>query len=54
MLDQEQPDIASVVTPDYLHADITVDAIQGSTGAILCEKPIATTLEDADRVGRGL
>ncbi len=50
MLAREQPDIVSVVTPDHLHADITVDAIQGSARAILCEKPIATTLEDADRM----
>ncbi len=50
MLDQEQPDIVSVATPDHLHADITVDAIQGSARAVLCEKPIATTLADADRM----
>lgn len=50
MLDEEQPDIVSVVTPDHLHADITVAAAQGSAQAILCEKPIATTLADADRM----
>jgi predicted dehydrogenase len=50
MLQQEQPDIVSVVTPDHLHADITVAAAEGGAKAILCEKPIATTLEDADRM----
>lgn len=50
MLEREQPDIVSVVTPDHLHADITVDAIQGSAQAVLCEKPIATTLAEADRM----
>jgi len=50
MLETEQPDLISVVTPDHLHGDITVDAANGSTRAILCEKPIATTLADADRM----
>ena len=51
MLDKEQPDIVSVVTGDHLHADLVVESAQrGSTKAIICEKPIATTLEDADRM----
>jgi predicted dehydrogenase len=50
MLRQEQPDLVSVVTPDHLHADITVAAAEGGAKAILCEKPIATTLADADRM----
>ncbi|HRW08590.1 MAG TPA: Gfo/Idh/MocA family oxidoreductase [Caldilineaceae bacterium] len=51
MLAAEQPDLVSVVTPDHLHADITVAAAaQPSVRAILCEKPIATTLADADRM----
>lgn len=50
MLRQEQPDLVSVVTPDHLHADITVDAAAGGAKAIWCEKPIATTLADADRM----
>jgi predicted dehydrogenase len=50
LLAQEQPDLVSVATPDHLHADITVDAAEGGAKAILCEKPIATTLADADRM----
>ena len=50
MLAAEQPDIVSVVTPDHLHADITVAAAAGSARAIFCEKPIATSLADADRM----
>lgn len=51
MLDAEKPDIVSVVTGDHLHADITVESAgRASTKAIICEKPIATTLEDADRM----
>ena len=50
MLRKERPDLVSVVTPDHLHADITVEAAEGGAKAILCEKPIATTLQDADRM----
>ncbi|MDE0670693.1 MAG: Gfo/Idh/MocA family oxidoreductase [Caldilineaceae bacterium] len=50
LLEHEQPDIVSVVTPDHLHADITIEAACGSACAVLCEKPIATTLADADRM----
>ncbi|MCC6453871.1 MAG: Gfo/Idh/MocA family oxidoreductase [Caldilineaceae bacterium] len=50
MLRQEKPELVSVVTPDHLHADITVAAAEGGARAILCEKPIATTLADADRM----
>jgi predicted dehydrogenase len=50
MLEKEQPDLVSVATSDHLHADITVEAANGSAKAILCEKPIATSLADADRM----
>ena len=50
MLEKEQPDLVSVATPDHLHAGITVDACQSGVRAILCEKPMATTLADADRM----
>jgi predicted dehydrogenase len=48
MLDKERPDIVSVVTPDHFHREVTVAAAESSARAILCEKPIATVLEDAD------
>jgi predicted dehydrogenase len=50
MLEREQPDLVSIATPDHLHADITVAAAASGARAILCEKPIATTLADADRM----
>lgn len=51
MLDRERPDIVSVVTGDHLHADITVTSAEhDAVRAIICEKPIATTLADADRM----
>ncbi|MCX6044640.1 MAG: Gfo/Idh/MocA family oxidoreductase [Chloroflexi bacterium] len=50
MLAEERPDIVSVVTPDHLHADLTVAAANHGAKAIFCEKPIATSLADADRM----
>ena len=50
MLAQEKPDLVSIATPDNLHADITIQATEQGAKAILCEKPIATTLADADRM----
>jgi predicted dehydrogenase len=50
MLAKEQLDLISVVTPDHLHADIVEAAVNAGIKAIYCEKPIATTLADADRM----
>jgi len=50
MFEVEEPDIVSVATSDHAHADITVAAATGSARAIFCEKPIATSLADADRM----
>lgn len=50
LLDRERIDLLSVVTPDHVHAQIVVDAAQRGVKGILCEKPIATSLADADRM----
>lgn len=50
MLAAEKPDVVSVITPDDKHADIFVHTADSGVRAIWCEKPIATTLEDADRM----
>lgn len=50
MLARERLDILSVVTSDHRHADIVVDAVAAGVKGIYCEKPIATTLADADRM----
>ena len=50
MLEREHLDLLSIVTPDHLHADIFVDACAAGVKGIFCEKPIATTLADADRM----
>jgi predicted dehydrogenase len=42
-------DAAIVTTPDHTHAEITVDLLRAGV-AVYLEKPLATTLPDADRV----
>ncbi|MHB1294964.1 MAG: Gfo/Idh/MocA family protein [Anaerolineae bacterium] len=50
MLAQERLDILSVVTSDHRHADIVVNAVAAGIKGIYCEKPLATSLADADRM----
>lgn len=38
-----------VVTPNFLHADVTVAALSHGVN-VLCEKPMATTVDDANRM----
>jgi predicted dehydrogenase len=50
LIENESPDILAVVTPDHLHADIVIAAASRGIPAIMCEKPLATSVEDADRM----
>jgi predicted dehydrogenase len=50
MLATERVDLLSVVTPDHRHAQIVLDALDAGVKGVFCEKPIATTLADADRI----
>ncbi len=50
MLEREQLDIISVATPDHVHAEVVFAAIPAGVKGIYCEKPMATTLADADRM----
>jgi predicted dehydrogenase len=43
-------DQVSVVSNGPTHASIAIDAMQRGISRVLCEKPVATTLADADRV----
>ena len=51
VLAREDIDIVSVCTPDHTHADYVVAALQAGKH-VLCEKPMATTLEDCQRIIR--
>lgn len=51
MLNTVRPDIVSVCTPVPTHADIVVDVAEhGAVSAIHCEKPMADTWEDSQRM----
>ena len=48
MLAGEDLDILTVATSDHRHSQIVIDGAESGLKGIFCEKPIATTLEDAD------
>lgn len=49
MFEKERPDIVSIVTPNFLHAEITEYAL--SQGAhVHCEKPLSISREEARRI----
>jgi predicted dehydrogenase len=50
LLAGEPLDLLSVCTSDHVHADIVVEACRAGVRAIFCEKPLATSLRDADRM----
>ncbi len=50
MLAEQEIDLLSVVTSDHRHAQIVVDGVEAGVKGVFCEKPIATTLADADRI----
>ena len=50
MLAEADLDILTVGTGDNRHADMVVDGANAGVKAILCEKPLATSIEDANRM----
>lgn len=50
MLAAEDLDIITVATSDHRHADLVVEAANAGVKGIFCEKPMATSIEDADRM----
>jgi predicted dehydrogenase len=50
MLRREKLDLVSVATPDQYHAGPVTDAAAAGVKGILCEKPLASSLADADRM----
>ena len=47
MLDERSLDLVSVCVPNYLHKEVTIEAAQRGV-PVVCEKPLATSLADAD------
>lgn len=48
MLADAELDLLSVCVPDHVHAGVVIPAAEAGVRGILCEKPLATTLKDAD------
>jgi len=49
LLQRDDVDAVDILLPHHLHAEVAVSAAEAGKH-VLCEKPIATTLEDADRI----
>lgn len=49
MLEHEHPDVVSVAVPNAMHEELVVAALE-SGAHVLCEKPISTTVESAQRM----
>lgn len=47
LLEQERPDVVSVVVPTCLHRQVTIDALESGSN-VLVEKPIAGTIKEAE------
>jgi predicted dehydrogenase len=50
MLGQERPEIVCVATRQTLHAEQIEAAVAHGARGILCEKPLATSMSEADRI----
>ncbi len=50
MFHEQQPDLAVVATPDPLHAEPVLAAVAAGAPAVIQEKPMATSVEDAERM----
>lgn len=49
MLEESRPEVVHVLTPPNTHADIAVEAMKSGCH-VLVEKPMAVTVEEADRI----
>ena len=49
LLEKERPQLVSVCLPTYLHREYTVMALL-SGAHVLCEKPLALTIEDCEAI----
>lgn len=49
MLEKEKPELVDVCTPTYLHAEPVIAALE-SGAHVICEKPMAISLEDTKRM----
>src|SRR5438067_11616011 len=50
LLDDPAVDVVLVASPDAVHAQHVIAACSAGKRAVLCEKPLASTIDDADAV----
>ena len=49
LLENESPDMVDVCTPSYMHADLSIYAMEHGCD-VICEKPMSVTVEDTERI----
>src|SRR5690349_6216632 len=49
LLESDHVDCVSVCTPNFLHAPVSIEALQNGKH-VLCEKPMATSVADAEKM----
>jgi predicted dehydrogenase len=52
LFDNSDVDVVAICSPDRFHADQIEAACRAGKRAILCEKPLATTIDEAHRIAR--
>jgi predicted dehydrogenase len=50
MLNENQPDLLCIATRQTMHTDQIEQAVQAGVRGILCDKPLATSLAETDRI----
>jgi scyllo-inositol 2-dehydrogenase (NAD+) len=50
LYEKERPELVTIATPDFLHADPFIKAVQSGARGIFVEKPLATSLDEATRM----
>jgi predicted dehydrogenase len=49
MLKEAKPDLVAIITPHNTHAELALKCLEAGAG-VVCEKPMAITLEECDRM----
>lgn len=50
LLADETVDVVAICTPPFLHAEQVIASMEAGKRAVFCEKPLATTLDEARRI----
>lgn len=52
MLERDAPDVVVICSPNSFHAEQVIAACRARVGAVLCEKPLATSTAEAEAIAR--